>query len=68
MSAHRFVELGAWGSKRTTIAARRCAKCGFTYIAMNVVEDPPGKIRAMVGEDGKDVDASEVSDGCTVKG
>ena len=67
MSAHRFTALGAWGSKQTTIAAFRCAKCGFMYVAINFAADRPEKILA-IGEDGEDLEASEIADGCPVKG
>jgi len=67
MGAHQFTALGGWGSKATTIVASRCDQCGFTYVAMNHAADPAGSI-ITIGEDGNDLDASEVADGCPMEG
>jgi hypothetical protein len=67
MGAHRFVSLGAWGSKQTTIAAARCAKCGFMYVAMNFAGEPEGQAIA-IGEDGENLEPAALDEGCPVEG
>ena len=64
MGAHHLTALGGWGGRFTTIAAHRCDRCGFMYVAMNHTADPAGSI-TLIGEGGKDVDASEVNGACT---
>lgn len=55
--------LGAWGSKKVSIAARRCEVCGFFYAEINFASDPDGRIAA-IGEDGEDLAASALEAGC----
>ena len=63
MGAHQFTALGGWAGRFTTIVARRCDRCCFMYVAMNHTADPAGSI-ILIGEDGKDLDASEVAGAC----
>ncbi len=67
MGAHHFRALGGWGGRFATIAASRCDKCGFMYVAMNRTADRAGSIIA-IGEDGKDLDASEIAGECPMAG
>ncbi len=67
MGAHCFIVIGAWGSKQTTIAASRCVKCGFIYVAMNFAADPAGSV-VTIGENGEDLDLSALADRCPVEG
>jgi hypothetical protein len=66
MGAHQFTALGGWGGRFTTIAARRCDRCGFMYVAMNHTADPAGSI-ILIGEDGGDLNGSEVAGACPME-
>jgi hypothetical protein len=63
MGSHHFVGLGAWGSKLTTIAANRCDRCGFMYVAMNHAADRDGRIFA-IGGNGVDLPDAALGGEC----
>jgi hypothetical protein len=56
---HRFVLVGAWGSKLRTVAGYRCARCNVLYLTMNLTADITGRIFAMDPE-GREIELSEM--------
>jgi hypothetical protein len=56
---HRFVLLGAWGSKLRTVAGYRCTRCDALYITINLTSDLSGRIFAMDPE-GVEIELSEM--------
>ena len=56
---HRFVLVGAWGSKLRTVAGYRCARCDVLYVTMNITADSSGRIFA-VDPDGREIEVAEM--------
>ena len=56
---HRFVLVGAWGSKLRTVAGYRCARCEVLYLTMNLTADITGRIFAM-DPDGREIELAEM--------
>jgi hypothetical protein len=56
---HRFVLVGAWGSKLRSVAGYRCSKCDALYVTMNLTVDLSGRIFAM-DPDGCEIEVAEM--------
>jgi len=56
---HKFVLVGAWGSKLRTVAGYRCARCDVLYVTMNLTADITGRIFAM-DPDGREIEVAEM--------